>query len=110
VSHYAIKSDEQKRAVLGRQTVGYDAGDPEPGQGRAAAVCSLAQRTLDAVEGQYAESWLLVRLFAPTAMMTGGGFNIVIRLVPSICLTIRPSNHVTPLKQPFPALVHSSPR
>ena len=70
----AIKLDEKKRLFLSLQTVGYDAGDPEPGQGRAAAVCSPAERSLDAVEGQYAESWLLVRHFAPTAMMAGGGF------------------------------------
>ena len=70
----AIKLDEKKRLFLSLQTVGYDAGDPEPGQGRAAAVCNPAERTLDAVEGQYAESWLLVRHFAPTAMMAGGGF------------------------------------
>ena len=64
----------KKRLLLSLQTVGYDAGDPDPGQGRAAAICSSAERTLDAVEGQYAESWLLVRHFAPTAMMAGCGF------------------------------------
>ncbi len=70
----AIKLDEKQRLFLSLQTVGYDVGDQGPGQGRAAAVCSSAERTLDAVEGQYAESWLLVRHFAPTAMMAGCGF------------------------------------
>jgi hypothetical protein len=30
---------------------------PEPGQGQAAAFCSLAKRTLDAVEGRYHWAW-----------------------------------------------------
>ena len=48
--------------------------DSETGQGQAAALCSLAKHPLDAAESRYARSWLLVRHFAPTAMMTGCGF------------------------------------
>jgi hypothetical protein len=45
-------------------------GDSEPGQGQAAALCSLAKRTLEAAQSRYAQTWLLVRHFAPTAMLT----------------------------------------
>jgi len=49
-------------------------GHSEAGQGQAAGLRSLAKRTLDTGEGRYAHSWLLVRHFAPTAMMAGGAF------------------------------------
>jgi hypothetical protein len=66
--------------------------DSETGQGQAAALCSLAKRTLDAVESRYARSWLWVRHFAPTAMMTGCGFLLDHSLRPSTSVNIETSN------------------
>ena len=69
-------------------------GDSEAGQGQAAGLRSLAKRTLDAVEGRYAHSWLLVRHFAPTAMMAGGAFRAGPVLMPSTCVNIETSKTV----------------
>jgi len=73
-------------------------GDSEPGQGQAAGLCSLAKRTLDAAEGRYAQSWLVVRHSAPPAMVTGYGFLPRDRLTPSTCVNIRTSKTVALLK------------
>ncbi len=48
--------------------------DSETGQVRAAALCSPAKHSLDAVESRYARPWVLVRHLTPTPMMTGCGF------------------------------------
>ena len=74
-------------------------GDSEPSQGQAAALCSLAKRTLDAAESRYAQSWLLARHFAPTAMMTGGALRTGPALTPSTCVNIETSKTVALLIQ-----------
>jgi hypothetical protein len=75
-------------------------GDSEAGQGQAAALCSLAKRTLDAAESRYAQSWLLGRHLAPTAMMTGGAFRTGPGLTPSTCVNIETSKTLALLISP----------
>jgi hypothetical protein len=69
----------------------------ELGQGQAASFCRLAKRTLDAAESRYAQSWLLARQLAPTAMMTGGDYRLHTLHTPSFFMNIVPSKTVTPL-------------
>lgn len=46
----------------------------EPGQGQAAALCSLAKRTLDAAQGRYPQAWQQARQFRACCHAKPSGF------------------------------------